>query len=859
MKFLNITKRQRIRLGNTSLAAIGGAVLTLVMVFAYFDDGLVVSGKTLVAAIIVFWIVNLSFIFCIIFSFNLKFADPAMSLLQMYWAIIVSMVAIFLAKNIEVAIYPLILLTMVFGLFRVDIRQFNTLCAFVIVGVFCVHVGRVTILMSAPSTLPLWAGWLTFGFCSIGLTVICNAIVDLRNRLRRNNDQLKDALQTKNYFLANVSHEIRTPINGILGMLDAALCDEPSSQQSKYLKVAKNSTRSLICIVDDILDFSKIDAGNLELQPSVVNVTRLVSDAVLICGVQAKQKNLELILDISNDIPSKLIIDPDCFRRILNNLVSNALKFTEKGEIVVKLKADVSDNNLTKLQLEVIDTGIGIAQQKQSTIFESFAQSDVSSTRQFGGLGLGLSITKQLCRLMGGDISVSSELGGGSVFRAFVKAKNIDDDSRKPFKPLDFYGTTILLVEDNSRCRDVLNKQLIACNIEVLQAAGGREALALIKKQKLEIDLALVDMQMPDMNGTELIKELRNIPELSEVAIVMLYADTTEVEATFVEKYKVAALLQKPVSTEQLYDTLKFVFAATGRLQINQSIVASSETKHTQVAKQIVDVDINTSDKKILLVEDNLINQEVAIFILHELGYSVDVAGNGKLALTMLLQSLENNISYDAILMDCQMPVMDGYRATKEIRRLENINLKSTPIIAMTANTMSGDRQKCLQAGMDDYIAKPISNEVLQQTLNQWLNTEPIKQDEINNCKLTSELPSQEVAWDIKVLKKLMRNNEDRIVKLLCKFIESLVRSSKNIYAAFAQSDYAMLRRYAHELKGTSSNIGARTLPKVLKQVEQYLQENNHQAAQDLLPTIRVEIDKLQDEINHYLSQSDKR
>ena len=558
-------------------------------------------------------------------------------------------------------------------------------------------------------------------------------LMTLNKDLEKSVEKAQAAIVAKREFLANMSHEIRTPMNGVIGMLHLLMRHEKDSQNAHYLDVAKSSADSLIVIINDILDFSKIEAGKLELECIEFDLVSLMSEFSSSMAIQAENKGLQYILDM-NDIRYTWVKgDPGRIRQILTNLVSNAIKFTQEGEVIVKVSVEEDRDHGLQLRAWVSDTGIGVNPEKQEMLFESFSQADASTTRQYGGTGLGLAICKQLCDLMAGKIWVTSQLGEGSCFEFNVA---VNKSERSIFKTAKFEltGKKILVVDHNESCRNILAQLLGNWGAKVSQASDSEEAMGLLENMSDPFDLVFIDRHMPMVDGSELCRKIRLHRNWDNILLIALTMKSLQGNTALVEPGFAASLL-KPIIPAKIRDVLALAFEKEG--QSDTEVKDESESTHKDGMKEASTSDVkarpSTIEKtaqpistrnrnaRILLVEDNPLNCEVALSILDDLNYQADVAENGVQALRALVSAGSEN-PYDLILMDCQMPEMDGYEATRKIRGGQlGIHNYSIIIIAMTANAMKGDREKCIEAGMDDYLTKPINVAVLQDTLDKWL------------------------------------------------------------------------------------------------------------------------------------------
>jgi two-component system sensor histidine kinase/response regulator len=509
----------------------------------------------------------------------------------------------------------------------------------------------------------------------------------------------------KSEFLANMSHEIRTPMNGIIGMTELALDTPLSSVQREYLNAIKASADSLLVLLNDILDFSKIEARMMDLEPIRFGLRDAIAETASFLALAAHRKGLELACRISPDVPDGFVGDIRRLRQILINLTSNAIKFTERGEVVIDATAESSDRHHALLHFTVSDTGIGIPRNKQKAVFQAFVQADGSTTRRYGGTGLGLAISSRLVELMGGRIWVESEPGAGSRFHFTARLGLQRTPSRRavPAEPEEVRDLPVLIVDDNATNRRILKEILTNWQMRPMDVPSGTEALRILKRKRGRgFALALVDANMPDMDGFELIDRIRKDPALKGLKIMILTSSDRLGDVDRCRDLSVQAYLMKPVKQSELLDAI---------------LLAQGSRLAAGAAPEIITRPVPAADGpplRILLAEDNPINQKVAVHILEKRGHRVRTAGNGN----QVLEALEAE-EFDVILMDVQMPVLDGFEATARIREREERTGGHVPVIALTAHALKEDRKRCLEAGMDDYVSKPLKPEELFRTLDR--------------------------------------------------------------------------------------------------------------------------------------------
>ncbi len=847
---MEMEKKRKIWIKNTLLAAFGGLILSLLLVYAHLSGRSVLSDVQAIFLLALFWVGSLLFVYLIVSGCSDRFRDASLTMPQMIWAISTTLLFMSLSRAPAEPYYFLLLIVMIFGVFRLTPGRFYAFAAFTIAALGVQKTLVVLTYEQPPAIIDLAFNWSVFTFSTLILASLCRSMATLRARLKDRNRRLQEALETKNLFLANMSHELRTPINGVIGMLRLLQHTELDKSQQHYVGLAQSSSVSLLTIVNDILDFSKVEAGRLDIESLEFDLRQLISEVAETIAYDAQEKGLEVVLDVSAMTQAQVRSDPIRVRQVLTNLARNAVKFTQTGEIVIT--ASTRQINETKLQFDcaVEDTGIGIVEEKIPTIFESFSQVDATTTREFGGTGLGLAIVKKLCGLLGGNIEVVSRIGEGSRFSVNIAMQMPEQTLHDGVGTGEMESLHILVVDDNASSGAAIKNQLASWGAQVCLAETAAAAMEHINMRQhsdehVNFNAVLADAQLPDMQGADLCAAIRQQMAKHQAEIILMTAIGQEPSETALSDAMIDSVLFKPVAPTRLSEVL-----SSQKNRQQNTRVGKYNGGMLQTQKQITQTSI-----KVLLVEDNLINQEVASGLLETMNIGFDIAANGREAIDKLLLS-DKSKPYALILMDCQMPEMDGYQASRNIRSGKaGDGYREIPIVAMTANAMQRDREKCFAAGMSDYLTKPIDIELFEEKLNRWLS-KPTDRQLSKNEPITIASDLDTSIWDKPAALRRVKGKHEKLVFLIDLFLKSMPENLEQIKAAAADKRVADVQKLVHGIRGVAANLSAVKLAETLNELEQACKEEESAHIDALFAQVtqdhRVFVQKLKQYLDNF-------
>jgi two-component system, sensor histidine kinase and response regulator len=659
----------------------------------------------------------------------------------------------------------------------------------------------------------------------------------------------ESASRAKSMFLANMSHEIRTPMNGVLGMTNLLLNTRLSDSQKKYAESVLHSCELLLHVINDILDFSKIEAGKMTLENIPFDLSKTISDTIDLFAERAQKKGVELAFLVENNIPAAVSGDPTRLGQILTNLIGNAIKFTDSGEVTLKVSCIDTFNDWATIRFEIRDTGIGIAPETCKYVFDSFSQADLSTTRKFGGTGLGLSISQQLVHLMGGNIGVESEPGKGSKF-FFTVSLQQRLSSAEEITPsaLNFSQIKVLVLDTSSTNIEIISYYLTSWGITPDICSNKEQALDLLHNAATEkpYNLLFINQQQDICSVIGIATQISLNTAVPLQGIILLTKLNDTVTPEQMAESGISACLTKPFSQTSLYDCIK-------------SVMFSSEPGLLTRPGQDSSTALQQFNAQILVAEDNLVNQDVAMFMLNNIGCRVEIAENGLKAVEM-----SSSKTYDMIFMDCMMPEMDGYQATIEIRRreAETKSDRHIPIVALTANAIAGDHNKCLLAGMDDYLSKPFNFKQLISIMVRWLPEKELSGDVKNNSAGNQETQMQadesEKVFDLEGLRERLEGNDEYVAKLLVICLNSTIQHINSLKQSISEQDSSKIRLQAHTIKGAAANIGANVVMKIAESMEAAAKSEDLSEMKTLYELLEQSFSLFRQTADQYLENSNR-